>query len=87
MLRLRRLGARDIVRVLTGFGFEVTSIRGRHAKLVRVRPSGRREILIVPLHRKLSAATVHAIYRQASRYASEEDLRRAFFTEDQSCGD
>ena len=87
MLRLRQLGARDIVRALAGFGFEVASIRGRHAKLVRVRSSGHREILIVPLHRKLSAATVHAIYRQASRYAPEEDLRSAFFTEDQPIGD
>ena len=81
MLRLRRLEARDILRVLGGFGFEVVSMRGRHAKLVRVRASGRREILIVPLRRQLSAATVHAIYRQASRFVPEEDLRSAFFSE------
>lgn len=87
MLRLRKLEARDIVRVLAGFGFEVASIRGRHAKLVRIRSSGRREVLIVPLHRKLNAATVHAIYRQASRFAPEEDLRSAFFAEDQPSGD
>ena len=87
MLRLRQLEARDIVRVLAGFGFEVASIRGRHAKLVRIRSSGQREILILPLHRKLNAATVHAIYRQASRYAPEEDLRSAFFTEDHPTGD
>ena len=85
MLRLRQLGARDIVRALAGFGFEVASIRGRHAKLVR--SSGQREILIVPLHRTLSAATVHAIYRQASRYAPEADLRSVFFTEERPTGD
>ena len=82
MLRLRRLEARDIVRVLTGFGFEVASIRSRHAKLVRVRASGRREIIIVPLHRRLSAATVHALYRQASRFVPEEELRQEFFVEE-----
>ena len=83
MLRLRRLEARDIVRVLAGFGFEVSSIRGRHAKLVRVRSTGRREILIVPLHRNLNPATVQAIFHQASRYVSEGELRSAFFVEEQ----
>ena len=84
MLRLRRLGVRDVLRVLGGFGFEVASMRGRHTKLVRIRTSGRREILIVPMHRHLSAGTVHAIYRQASRFAPEEDLRSGFFTEPNS---
>ena len=82
MLRLRRLGARNVLRVLGGFGFEVVSMRRRHAKLVRVGTSGRREILIVPMHRRASAGTVHAIYRQASRFTPEEDLRSGFFTEE-----
>ena len=81
MPRLKRLQAREVVRLLGGFGFDVTSTRGSHAKLVRIRPSGRREILIVPMHRQLTAGTVHAIYRQASRFVPEEDLRLAFFSE------
>ena len=81
MPRLRRLSARDIVRLLRGFGFEVISIRGSHAKLVRVRPSGEREILIVPMHRELTTGTVHAIYRQASRFVPVHELRPGFFTE------
>ena len=81
MPRLKRLAARDIVRLLRGFGFEVISIRGSHAKLVRIRPSGRREILIVPMHRELTAGTVHAIYRQASRFVPVDALRPGFFTE------
>ena len=81
MPRLRRLTARDIVRLLRGFGFEVISTRGSHAKLVRVRPGGEREILIVPMHRELTAGTVHAIYRQASRFVPVDELRPGFFTE------
>ena len=81
MPRLRRLSARDIVRLLRGFGFEVISMRGSHAKLVRVRPSGGREILIVPMHRELTAGTAHAIYRQASRFVPVDELRPGFFTE------
>lgn len=81
MPRLKRLGAREIVRFLGRHGFEVLSTRGSHAKLVRVRPSGRREILIVPTHRQLTAGTVHAIYRQASRFVPEKELRLGFFTD------
>ena len=81
MPRLRRLAARDIVRLLRGFGFEVISMRGSHAKLARIRSSGRREILIVPMHRELTAGTVHAIYRQASRFISADELRHGFFTD------
>ena len=81
MPRLKRLRAREVVRLLGGFGFEVVSMRGSHAKLLRIRPSGRREILIVPMHRQLTAGTVHAIYRQASRFVAEEALRRGFFSD------
>ena len=81
MPRLKRLAARDVVRLLGRFGFEVISMRGRHAKLVRIRPSGRREILIVPMHRRLTAGTVHSIYRQASRFIPDEALRHGFFTD------
>jgi len=67
--------------LLGGFGFEVVSTRGSHAKLLRIRPSGGREILIVPMHRQLTTGTVHAIYRQARRFISEDELRRGFFTD------
>jgi len=81
MPRLRRLGAREIVRFLARHGFETLSTRGSHAKLVRIGPSGRKEILIVPMHRQLTAGTVHAIYRQASQFVPEEELRHGFFAD------
>ena len=81
MPRLRRLAARDIVRLLGNFGFEVISMRGSHAKLARVGPSGRREILIVPMRRQLTLGTVHAIYRQVSRFVTDDELRQRFFTD------
>lgn len=43
MTRLRRLGAREVLRFLHRFGFEVVSTRGSHAKLVRILPSGHRQ--------------------------------------------
>ena len=81
MIRLRQLGSREVLVSLGRFGFEVTSTRGSHAKLVRTLASGERQVLIVPLHRDLASATVHAIYRQALRFVAEAELRPDFFLE------
>lgn len=81
MTHLRRLSARDIVRALGSFGFQVVSISGSHAKLRRVLASGERQTLTVPLHRSLAPGTLHAIFRQALRYIPESDLKPWFFTE------
>jgi predicted RNA binding protein YcfA (HicA-like mRNA interferase family) len=77
--RLRRLSAREVLRALNHFGFEVTSTRGSHAKLVRESADGTRRILTVPLHKELAPGTLRAIFRQASRYVSEDELRPFFF--------
>ena len=81
MPRLRRLSSGDVLRIFHRMGFEVAGQRGSHAKLVRVSPSGERQVLIVPLHRSLATGTLHAIYRQASRLLPSVNLRRAFFTD------
>ena len=81
MPRLRRLTAREVLRILRGFGFEVAGIRGSQAKLVRVLTSGERQTLTVPVHPQLPIGTVRAIYRQASRFISPSDLRRKFFSD------
>ena len=78
--RHSRLSARDVLRALGEFGFEVVSVRGSHAKLRRTLPDGTRETLTVPLHRTLADGTLHAIYRQACRYVPERQLRARFFT-------
>lgn len=81
--RLKRLSSREVLRVLTGFGFEVASMRGSHAKPVRVggdgAERGRREVLVVPMQRAPRIGTVRAIYRQASRFIPEEELKPHFF--------
>jgi predicted RNA binding protein YcfA (HicA-like mRNA interferase family) len=77
--RLRRLSARDVLRALEAFGFEVASTRGSHAKLHRVFPTGEVQILTVPLHRELAPGTIHAIFRQACKFVPESDLRPYFY--------
>ena len=81
MPRLRRLSSDEVLRILHRFGFEVVAPRGSHAKLVRGSPGGERQILIVPLHRKLATGTLHATYRQAARLVPSVDLRPAFFVD------
>ena len=78
---LRRLTARQALRVLHSFGFEVVATKGSHAKLVRDLPSGERQVLTVPLHRELAAGTLRAVVRKAARFVPESELRRVFFTD------
>ena len=82
MTHIRRMSARDVLRSLASFGFHVITIRGSHAKLRRTLSNGERQNLTVPIHRELAPGTLHAIYRQASRFVPESDLRRWFFTDE-----
>jgi predicted RNA binding protein YcfA (HicA-like mRNA interferase family) len=79
MTRLRRLSARQILQILHAFGLSVVSIRGSHAKLRREVEGKPPQILTVPLHREFAPGTVQAIFRQASRFVPEEELRTHFF--------
>lgn len=81
MPRLRRLGSREVLKILGEQGFGVTKIRGSHAKVVRVLPSGGRQVLTVPLHPELAPGTLHALYRQASRFISAAHLHDGFFSD------
>jgi predicted RNA binding protein YcfA (HicA-like mRNA interferase family) len=82
MTRLKRLSARQILRILHGFGFSVASVRGSHAKLERKIEGGPPQILTVPLYRELAPGTVQAIFRQALRFIPEADLRAHFYGSD-----
>ena len=77
--RLRTLSARDVLRALEKFGFEVVSTRGSHAKLRRIGSTGTLQILTVPLHRELAPGTLRAIYRQACKFVPESELRPYFY--------
>jgi len=82
MGRLRQMSAREVLRALASFGFTVASVRGSHAKLLRVSPSGQKQTMTIPLHKQLAPGTLRAIFRQALRYLPEADLAPWFFHED-----
>lgn len=79
MPKLRRLAGREVLTILQGFGFQQVSQRGSHVKLVREAAESR-QVLTVPLHAELDAGTLRAIFRQASRFIAEQDLRPHFYT-------
>jgi predicted RNA binding protein YcfA (HicA-like mRNA interferase family) len=65
------VSGRRLVKALEAEGWEVVRQRGSH---VRLRKSGRRSALVVPLHRELKKGTAAGILRDAGLDA--EDLRR-----------
>jgi predicted RNA binding protein YcfA (HicA-like mRNA interferase family) len=81
-MRLKPLSGRDVVAALAGFGFVVVGARGSHCKLRRTLPSGHQQTLTIPLHRSLASGTLHAIYRQASRFVPEAELQAHFYSGD-----
>ena len=81
MPRLRRLSGSKVIHILEGFGFTVHAQAGSHVKLRRIGPHGQKQTLTVPRHKELDTGTLRAIFRQASRYVADADLRPHFYTE------
>ena len=81
MPRLRHLSADDVIAILAGFGFGIHSQRGSHVKLRRTVGGSAAQTLTIPRHRELDPGTLRAIFRQATRFVPEDELRRHFYTE------
>jgi predicted RNA binding protein YcfA (HicA-like mRNA interferase family) len=81
MPKLKRLSGLEVVSIFQRFGFFVLSQRGSHFKLRRISQAGEKQTLTVPNHRELDTGTCHAIFRQACRYISPDDLRPSFYTD------
>jgi len=79
MPKLKTLSGKEVLKVLSRFGFKVVSQRGSHVKLRRVLSDGTKQTLTIPLHEELDKGTLKAIFRQALRYISEEDLKSHFY--------
>jgi len=79
MPRLRTLSGREVVKILSQFGFKVFSQRGSHVKLRRILSDGTKQTLTIPLHEELDKGTLRAIFRQALRYVPEEKLKPHFY--------
>jgi predicted RNA binding protein YcfA (HicA-like mRNA interferase family) len=82
MPKLKSLGGEDVIRIFSELGFEIASQRGSHAKLRRVLSNGTKQTLTIPQHKELDKGTLRAVFRQASRYIPEEQLRPHFYSSD-----
>lgn len=81
MPKPKRLSGDDLINIFNSFGFSFLSQRGSHVKLRRVTTTGQKQTLTIPRHKELDAGTVRAIFRQASRYIPEDELRPHLFVE------
>ena len=80
MPNLRRLSGTQVISILGSFGFSAAGQKGSHVKLARL-VDGRKQILTVPNHGEIDTGTLRAIYRQASAYIPEAELRVYFYSE------
>ncbi len=79
MPKLRVLSGKEVIKILSKFDFEVVSQKGSHVKLKRVLPDETKQTLTVPLHEELDRGTLKAIFKQASRYIPEGELKQYFY--------
>jgi len=79
--KLKKLSGREVIRIFESFGFSIYTQRGSHVKLRKINSTGKKQILTVPLHTIIDIGTLKAIFRQASRYIPEDQLRKYFYME------
>ncbi len=77
---LRRLSGAKVIHILEGFGFTVHAQAGSHVKLRRIGSRRQKQTLTILRHKELDTGTLRAIFRQASQYIAETDLRPYFYT-------
>lgn len=79
MPRLKPLSGKDVLKIFNKFNFEIVGQKGSHVKLKRFE-DGFKQTLTVPNHKELDKKTLKAIFRQASRYVSESELKEYFYS-------
>ncbi len=80
MPKLKRLSGRDVISIISSFGFSVHDQNGSHVKLVRITPHGK-EVLVIPNHKEIHTGTLKAIFNQVSRFIPQDELSKEFYTE------
>lgn len=77
-LQLKVLSGKDIIKILSGFGFSIHSQKGSHIKLKRFSVLGT-ETLLVPDRNPIPKGTLKAIFNQACQYVSKSELQEHFY--------
>jgi len=79
--KLLRLSGKEVLSILSKFGFTVHSQRGSHVKIRRTTITGEIQSLTIVMHDELDIGTLRAIFRQACRFIAEDQLKKDFFSE------
>ncbi|MFA5942538.1 MAG: type II toxin-antitoxin system HicA family toxin [Candidatus Paceibacterota bacterium] len=80
MPKPKRLSGSDVIEILKQFCFSVESQKGSHVKLIRFERD-EKQVLLISKHKELKTGTVVGIFRQATRYIPESELREHFYSE------
>ncbi len=75
---LKNLSSKEVVEILTIFGFLIYSQKGSHIKLRR-ESNGNKETLMIPERKQIAKGTLREIFKQASSYISQAELRPYFY--------
>lgn len=78
MSRMKVLGGKDLLKILSTFGFEEIDQRGSHIKVRRF-VGKEKQTLTIPVHKEIDKGLLKQIFIQASQYVSEEDLKPLFY--------
>jgi len=78
MPKLKILSGKELIKLLRHIGFEIESQKGSHIKFKRILKT-ESQTLTIPNHTELDKGTLKAIYRQASRYISLDELDKIFY--------
>ncbi len=81
MPKLRHLSGDEIGAILRRHGFTFHSQTGSHMKFRRVTPGGLEQMLIVPRYAEIDTGLMHTIFRQATRFIPEPDIRKDFYAD------
>ncbi|GBE06462.1 YcfA-like protein [bacterium BMS3Abin10] len=79
--KLKRFSGKEVLSILSKFGFSTRSRKGSHIKLRRTGNSGEKQSLTIVAHDELDIGTLRAIIRQASRFIPEEELKKEFYSD------
>ncbi|HEY4501619.1 MAG TPA: type II toxin-antitoxin system HicA family toxin [Candidatus Paceibacterota bacterium] len=77
---LKNLSSKEVIAILATFGFVVHSQKGSHIKLRR-ESNGTKEMLMVPERKQIAKGTLREIFKQASAYIPQPELRPHFYND------
>ena len=77
---LKNLSTKEVISILEMFGFAVYGQKGSHIKLRRVNAAGK-ETLMIPERKQIAKGTLREIFKQASAYIPQSELRQHFYND------